>query len=262
MKDIANAKRLVFKIGSSTLTYDNGKLNIGRIDLIARTLADLKNSGREIVIVSSGAVSAGMGRLDLEERPSSTTAKQALSAVGQSELMGIWSRIFSTYGHTVAQILITKDEIKNPKVYENARNTFNTLIGMKCIPIVNENDSMSYEEIEFGDNDTLSAHVSLICSADALVILSDIDGLFSDDPHKNPDAKLIPLVDEITEDIVSAAKGAGSKHGTGGLVTKIHAAEIVMPAGIPMYIINGSDHHNISRLAHGENIGTAFIPKQ
>jgi len=258
MKSVKNAKRVVFKVGTSTLTHDSGKLNFRRIEKLSRTLADLANSGLEVVLVSSAAISAGCAKLGITERPHSTAEKQAIAAVGQSELMKVYEHYFSDFGHPVGQILITKDELDREKVFENARSTFNTLIRMGCIPIVNENDSVSYDEIEFGDNDTLSAYVSVVCGADALVILSDIDGLYDSDPHANPDAKLIPRVDELTDEIRACAGGAGTKRGTGGLITKIHAAEIVCPKGIPMYIINGADPDLLYDLRDGKEVGTLF----
>ncbi len=258
MKSVKNAKRVVFKVGTSTLTHDNGKLNFRRIEKLARTLADLANSGLEVVLVSSAAISAGCAKLGITERPHSTAEKQAIAAVGQSELMKVYEHYFSDFGHPVGQILVTKDELDREKVFENAKSTFNTLIKMNCIPIVNENDSVSYDEIEFGDNDTLSAYVAVVCEADALVILSDIDGLYDSDPHTNPDAKLIPRVDTVTDEIRACAGGAGTKRGTGGLITKIHAAEIVCPKGIPMYIVNGADPEVLYDLRDGKEIGTLF----
>ena len=258
MKSVKNAKRVVFKVGTSTLTHESGKLNFRRIERLARTLSDLANSGLEVVLVSSAAISAGCAKLGITERPHSTAEKQAIAAVGQSELMKVYEHYFSDFGHPVGQILITKDELDREKVFENARSTFNTLIKMGCIPIVNENDSVSYDEIEFGDNDTLSAYVSVVCGADALVILSDIDGLYDSDPHANPDAKLIPRVDKLTDEIRACAGGAGTKRGTGGLITKLHAAEIVCPKGIPMYIINGADPDLLYDLRDGKQIGTLF----
>lgn len=262
MKQIKNAKRIVFKVGTSTLTHENGKLNLRRIERLVTTLSDLKNMGKEVVLVSSGAISAGCGRMGVEKRPDTTPGKQAMAAIGQSELMRVYEHFFSMYGHAVGQILLTKDETDNPKIWDNAKNTFNTLLGMDCIPIVNENDSMSYEEIEFGDNDTLSAVVAKICEADFLVILSDINGLYDSDPHKNPNARLISRVDEITDEIMSFAGGAGSARGTGGLITKLHAAKIATEAGISMFIVNGNDPQILYPLCEGEKIGTFFSAKQ
>ncbi len=260
MKTINDAKRIVFKVGSSTLTHENGKLNLRRIEKLATVLSDLKNMGKEVVLVSSGAISAGCGRIGLDKRPDDTPGKQAMAAIGQSELMRVYEHYFSMFGQVIGQILITKEEIDNPKVKQNAHNTFDRLLSMGCIPIVNENDSMSFEEIEFGDNDTLSAVVATICSADSLVILSDIDGLYDADPRKDPDAMLIPVVTELTDEIVACAGGAGSDRGTGGLITKLHAAEITMEAGIPMYIVNGNDPAILYDLCEGKKRGTFFAP--
>ena len=260
MKTITDAKRIVFKVGSSTLTHENGKLNLRRIEKLATVLSDLKNMGKEVVLVSSGAISAGCGRVGLEKRPDDTPGKQAMAAIGQSELMRVYEHYFSMFGQVIGQILITKEEIDNPKVKQNAHNTFDRLLSMGCIPIVNENDSMSFEEIEFGDNDTLSAVVATICSADSLIILSDIDGLYDADPRSNPDAMLIPTVTELTDEIIACAGGAGSNRGTGGLVTKLHAAEITMGAGIPMYIVNGNDPAILYDLCEGKKRGTYFAP--
>lgn len=260
MSTFSQYKRIVIKVGSSTLTHENSRLNLRRLEALTRTLSELKNAGMEIVLVSSAAISAGVAKLGLEKRPSTTVEKQAVAAVGQSELMKVYEHFFGMFGHTVGQILITKDELDNPTVYANAENTFNTLLRMSCIPVVNENDSMSCAEIEFGDNDTLSAYVALICKADALVILSDIDGLYDSDPRTNPGAKLIRRVGEITDEIRACAGGAGSSRGTGGLITKLNAAEIVTKAGIPMYIVNGADPTILYRMHDGSDEGTYFVP--
>ncbi len=259
MNIIKDAKRIVIKIGSSTLTHDNFKMNFRRIEAIARVLADFRNAGKEIVLVSSGAVSAGISKMGLDHRPKEIEKKQALAAVGQSELMSIYGHFFSMFGQTVAQILVTRDVMENPTAHKNAENTFATLLGMGCIPIVNENDTVAIEEFEFGDNDTLSACVALLCHADALIILSDIDGLYDSDPHKNPNARLIPEVHEINDEILGYAGGAGSNRGTGGLITKLHAAEIVMPKGIPMFIVNGENPEILYDLLDGKHIGTYFL---
>lgn len=258
MKTIEKANRIVFKVGTSTLTHENGKLNLRRIEELCAVLSDLKNTGKEVVLVSSGAIAAGVARLGLAKRPSTTPGKQATAAVGQSELMRMYAHYFSMFGHNVGQILLTKDETDKSIVWHNASNTFNTLIEMDCIPIVNENDSLSFAEIEFGDNDTLSAVVAKICSADALVILSDIDGLYDSDPRKNKNAKLISKVCEINDEIMSFAGGAGTERGTGGLVTKLYAARITREAGIPMYLINGENPKLIYDLIEKGNIGTFF----
>jgi len=257
---IRNARRIVIKIGSSSLTHSTGRLNLHRIETLARVLSDFKNAGKSIVLVTSGAISAGKARLGLDHRPSTTEEKQAMAAVGQCELMSIYERFFRMYGHTVGQILITRDTVDNPVSRKNAENTFNTLLAMGCVPIVNENDTISFEEIEFGDNDTLSAYVALLCRADVLVNLSDIDGLYDSDPHKNPEAKLIPSVVRIDDAIRAAAGGAGSAAGTGGVITKLHAAEIACSNGIPMFIINGENPEIMYDLFQGRHVGTYFMP--
>ena len=262
MKTIENARRIVFKVGTSTLTHETGKLNLRRIEDLARTLADLANSGAEVVLVSSAAISAGCARLGIEERPESTVGRQAVAAVGQSELMRVYEHFFSDFGHTVAQILVTRDELENETVRRNARATVDALLSMGCIPIVNENDTIAFDEIEFGDNDTLSAHVALLCDADALVILSDIDGFYDADPHTDPDARLIERVDKIDDRVRACAGGAGTRRGTGGLVTKVHAAEIACGAGIPMYLVNGADPSVIYDLRDGKKAGTLFAARE
>ncbi len=259
MNIVRDAKRIVVKIGSSTLTHENFRMNLRRIEALTRTLSEFKNSGKEIVLVSSGAISAGVAKMGLDKKPARTEEKQALAAIGQSELMRIYEHFFSMFGHTVGQILLTKDIMDNEKSRRNAENTFRTLLKMGCIPIVNENDTVSFDEIEFGDNDTLSAYISVICSADCLIILSDIDGLYDADPHKNKDAHLIHTVAKIDEKILSFAGGAGSNRGTGGLITKLHAAEIVTGHGIPMFIINGENPEVLYDLFEGRHIGTYFM---
>ncbi len=259
MNIIKDAKRIVVKIGSSTLTYDNFRMNLRRIEAIARVLSDFRNSGKEVVLVSSGAVSAGVAKMGLDHRPKEIEKKQAFAAVGQSELMSIYSHFFAMFSQTVAQILVTRDVMENPIARKNAENTFSTLLDMGCIPIVNENDTVAIEEFDFGDNDSLSAYVAVLCHADALIILSDIDGLYDSDPHKNPDAKLIPEVHEINDEILGYAGGAGSNRGTGGLITKLHAAQIVMPKGIPMFIVNGDDPEILYQLLDGKHVGTYFF---
>jgi len=258
MNIIKNAHRIAFKIGTSSLTHDTGKLNLRKMETLVRILSDFKNSGKEIVLVSSGAVSAGVGRLNLDYHPKTVAQKQAVAAVGQTELMRVYEQFFAVYGHNVSQILLTKDVVDNPSLRENAENTFSTLFELGCIPIVNENDSISYEEIQFGGNDTLSAYVSLICKADVLINLSDIDGLFDSDPRKNPNAKLISTVSNI-DDVIQYAGGAGSERGTGGMITKLKAAKIVCDAGIPMFIVNGKDPEILYDLFEGKFVGTYFM---
>ncbi len=262
MKTVQNAKRIVFKVGTSTLTYAGGGINIRRVEEFVKVLSDLKNQGKEIILVTSGAVSIGMGKLGIKVRPSSTREKQALAAIGQCELMDFYSQLFSRYNHSVAQLLLTKDVVDNDVLKTNAVNTFETLLGFGVIPIVNENDSISAEQIEFGDNDTLSALVAKLTDADILVLLSDIDGLYDDNPNTNPDAKLIDLVEEINDDIKSLAGDAGTARGTGGMVTKITAATIATESGIDMYIMNGSDPDIIYDFIEGKKVGTRFKAKK
>ncbi|MBQ8356306.1 MAG: glutamate 5-kinase [Clostridia bacterium] len=257
MSEIANCRRIVVKIGTSTLTHEDGHLNLRRIETLAKVLSDFKNAGRQVILVSSGAVSAGVAKMSTR-RPINTAEKQAMAAVGQSELMKLYSRFFSDYGHTVAQILLTKDVIDNPARRAAAEDTFSTLLGMGCIPIVNENDSVSTEGLNFGGNDTLAAYVALICHADLLINLSDIDGLYDKDPRRFPDAKLIPRVNGVDERILAMAGGAGTERGTGGMATKLLAARIVLEADIPMFILNGKDPAILYELLDGRHVGTYF----
>ena len=260
MSLLQGSKRIVVKIGSSTLTHDEGCLNLRRIETLVKTLSDLKNKGHQVVLVSSGAVSAGVARMGTH-RPTCTAEKQAMAAVGQSELMKIYSRFFSDYGHTVAQILMTKDVVDNPARRAAAEDTFRTLLEMGCIPIVNENDSVSTQELNFGGNDTLSAYVALVCHADLLINLSDVDGLYDKDPRKHADAKLIECVHGIDEAVLAMAGGAGTERGTGGMATKLQAARIVLEQGIPMYILNGEDPTVLYELLDGRQVGTYFAAK-
>ena len=249
-------------MGSSTLTHASGSLNLRRIERLAKTLSDLKNAGIEVVLVSSGAVSAGIAKAGLGHRPTSLEEKQAMASIGQSELMKIYDRFFSDYGHKVGQILMTRDVVDNPIRRTAAENTFNTLLCMGCIPIVNENDAVSTDElVKFGGNDILSAHVANLCRADLLINLSDVDGLFDSDPRKNPDAKLVDRVDNI-DAILDFAGGAGTDRGTGGMEAKLTAAKMVTSNGIPMFIMNGSDPEILYRLLDGEHVGTYFAAKK
>lgn len=259
---ITGCKRIVIKVGTSTLTYPNGSLNLRRISDLVRTLSDFKNAGHEIVVVSSGAVGAGFARLGLTEYPDTLAKKQACAAVGQSQLMKIYESFFGNYGHTVAQILMTKDVIDDPHRLELVKNTFSTLISMKCVPIVNENDSVSSQELQFGGNDTLSAYVGIACDADLIINLSDIDGLYSKDPRKHSDAVLIDRVEVIDDEIRSCAGGAGTNRGTGGMITKILAAQIASENGIPMIIINGSNPFKLYEILDGKHIGTYFAARK
>lgn len=259
---IKKANRIVIKVGTSSLTHETGKMNLLRIERMARVLCDLRNRGKDVVLVSSGAVAAGMGKLGLSERPRAIPHRQAMAAVGQSELMSLYSRMFSEYGSNVAQILLTRDVIEMPLRRQNAQNTFETLLELGTIPIVNENDTVSTEELEvlgFGDNDSLSAMVAELLHADLLIIMSDIDGLYSSDPHENPQAELVSVVERIDEDVKALAGGAGSNRGTGGMITKLAAGEIATEAGIDMVIMNGDDPYKIFDLLDGAPVGTLFL---
>lgn len=260
MLNISEKKRIVVKLGTSTLTHKTGRLNIRRMESLVKVLADLQNSGKEIVIVSSGAVGLGVGKLGLREKPTDTPTKQACAAVGQCELMHLYDDQFDKYGIPVAQILLTKTIIENERL-KNVENTFEKLISMGVVPVVNENDTVAIDELELeiGENDSLSAIVAKIAKADLLVILSDIDGLYDSDPHKNPEAHLIPVVTEIDEHIEDVAGGAGSALGTGGMRTKINAAKIANEAGIDMIIMNGDSPDKLYELFENNQTGTIFI---
>ncbi|MDR2616163.1 MAG: glutamate 5-kinase [Oscillospiraceae bacterium] len=257
-------KRIVFKVGTSTLCHGGKGLNFRNIENLSRALADVKNAGNDVVLVSSGAIGAGVGRLNLPERPTELRMKQAVASVGQCELIHIYDKFFGEYGASVGQILLTKDDVESPKARQNLLATFEALISLGVIPVVNENDAVAFEEIEtghqhvLGDNDTLSAIVASLLAADMLVILSDIDGLFDGDPRREPGARLIPEVTEIDARIEALAGGVGSKFGTGGMVTKILAARIATEAGVDTIITNGADARNIYSAAAGESVGTLF----
>lgn len=262
MEEQRNLHRVVVKIGTSTLTYATGKLNLRRIETLVRVLSDLRNTGMEVVLVSSGAVAAGTSRLGMEISDRTTEEKQALAAVGQCELMRLYERLFGAYGHTVGQILVTKDVVDDEKRFALAKSTFATLLKFGCVPIVNENDSVSCEGIKFGGNDTLSAYVAMICEADLLINLSDIDGLYDSDPRKNKNARLIERVDELNDTIFAMAGGTGTSRGTGGMATKLKAAQIATEAGIPMRILNGRDPRILYTIVDGQPGGTYFAAKK
>ncbi len=245
-------KRIVIKIGSSTLTYENGKPNLKRMEHIARVVSELKNSGNEVVLVSSGAIAVGVNRLGLKKRPSDTKRKQAAAAVGQCDLMSIYDRFFSEYGYVAAQILLNRDVVDHKERKKNVSNTFNTLLKMGAVPIVNENDSVAIEEILFGDNDNLSAIVASLCKADTLIILTDIDGLYDADPRSNPNAKKLDIVKEITDEMLSAAGGTGSNRGTGGMHTKLEAAQYATAKGIDVIITSGEEPEIIYDILDGD----------
>ncbi len=257
---IKKAKRIVVKIGTSTLTYETGKANIRKFDQIARVISDINNSGREVVLVSSGAGGVAMGKLGYAEKPKDIKFKQAFAAVGQCELMYMYDKMFSDYNCTVAQLLLTREDIDNPKRHTNTQNTFQALLEMDIIPIVNENDTVSTEEIEFGDNDILSAYVAKLVDADLLVLFSDIDGLYDKDPHKYSDARLIPLIKD-SENVDCDIGGAGSNRGTGGMKSKIRAASEANAAGIDMIITNGNDITKLYDIVDGKEVGTLFLKK-
>lgn len=254
--------KIVIKIGTSTLTHASGCVNIRRIEEFCKIISDIKNSGHEIILVSSGAIGMGVGKLHLSERPRDLAGKQAAAAVGQCELMYIYDRLFSSYNHTVAQILLTAPDLKNPDRHEKFENTMCRLLDMKVLPIINENDTVSTEEIEFGDNDTLAAFVSESVRADLLILMSDIDGLYSADPHKHSDATLISEVREITDAIMALGEGAGSSLGTGGMRTKLNAARIATEAGCDMVITNGAYPDRLYSIIEGSPIGTRFYARK
>ncbi|MGI5825057.1 MAG: glutamate 5-kinase [Bacillota bacterium] len=260
-KKFAAAKRVVVKVGTSSLVYANGKLNFRAFDLLARQLADLKNSGRQVVLVSSGAVAAGMGKLALAEKPSEISKKQALAAIGQGFLMQVYEKFFGEYGINVAQVLLTKEDISHRDRYLNAGNTFNALFDYDILPIVNENDTTSLNELKVGDNDTLAALTSCLVEADLLILLSDIDGLYTANPRHDKNAERIDVVEEITAEIEAMAGSAGSCLGTGGMMTKIHAAKIANSCGIPMVLADGSFPEIVFKVMKGEDCGTVFMPK-
>lgn len=255
---LEDVKRIVVKVGTSTLIHKNGKANLRSMSGLVSVLSGILNSGVEVVLVTSGAIGAGSGKLGLKERPRDTPGKQAAAAVGQCELMFLYDKLFSEYGHTVGQLLITKSDVENDERRENLINTFKRLFDFGVMPIVNENDSVAVEEIVYGDNDNLSAIVACLIEADLLILLSDIDGLYDANPAVCEDAKLIPIVEEIDDSIIKIAGGAGSDFGTGGMATKINAAKIAGAAGIDTIIINGSNPQELYRVLEGEATGTIF----
>ena len=261
--------RVVVKVGSSSLTYDNGKLNLKLLDRLCRVIADLRNRGVEVVLVSSGAISVGVSKMGLPKRPSSTSLRQAAAAVGQVELMFIYDKFFSEYGQNIAQVLLTGDVMMDPVWHRNVVNTFNTLFDHGCLPIVNENDTVSTAELDlrssdendFSDNDALSAIVADITRADLLVIMSDIEGLYDSDPHKNPEAKLISRVEELSDEVMRLGGGAGSVHGTGGMKSKLLAARRATEAGAATLIVGSSRPENLYDIFEGKKVGTLFCAR-
>ena len=256
------SRRIVVKVGTSTLTYENGQVNLRRLEMLCKVLSDLHNSGKQIILVSSGAIGVGVGKLKMSKRPTETRFKQALAAVGQCELMFLYDKFFGEYNNYVAQLLLTKDVVVNDHSRQNVMNTFETLLEMGIIPIVNENDTVAIDELvgqNFGDNDNLSAIVADLVGADLLVILTDIDGLYDSDPSKNPDAKKIDVVEHIDDHIREIAGGSGSNRGTGGMATKITAAAAATSAGIHCCVMSGANPEDIYKLIEGERIGTLFL---
>ncbi len=254
--------RIVVKVGTSTLTHASGRLNIRHIEELVKVLSDLKNAGHEIILVSSGAIAMGLGKLALPARPIDMASKQACAAVGQCELMYTYDKLFNEYNHTVAQILLTGVDVEHTERRKNFENTLYRLLELGALPIINENDSISTTEIaSIGDNDTLAAIVCCCARADLLVLLSDIDGLYTANPHTNKNAMLIPLVTDITQDILELADGAGSALGTGGMETKLRAAQMVTTDGADMVIANGAKPALLYQIAAGEPVGTRFVGK-
>ena len=254
--------RIVVKVGTSTLAHAGGRLNIRRVELLCKVLSDLKNAGHEILLVSSGAIGMGVGKLGLRERPVDVPGKQAAAAVGQCELMYVYDKLFSEYHHTVAQILLTGSDVSDPKRRENFHNTLFRLLEWGALPILNENDTVATEEIVIGDNDTLSAIVAVNAGADLLILLSDIDGLYTADPHSEASARLISNVEELTPEILALAGGSGSALGTGGMATKLRAAGTAMEAGIDMVIANGADPELLYDIVAGKAVGTRFAGRK
>ena len=256
------AKRIVVKVGTSTITYENGKMNHGNIDRLCRGIADIWNSGREIILVTSGAIGVGIGSLNLPEKPTDIPEKQAIAAVGQCELMNAYTRSFAEYSYVCGQILLTKDGIADKLQRHNITNTIEAMLARHLIPVINENDTVSTNEIwhngTFGDNDTLSADVARLMNADLLIILSDIDGLYTGNPKEDPDAKRISYVEKITDEMLGFSKGAGSKLGTGGMATKITAMKMVTENGINGVIAEGSCPQVIEQILDQDDVGTFF----
>ena len=253
--------RIVVKIGTSTLAHPTGHLNIRRVEQLCKTMSDIKNAGHEVILVSSGAIGMGVGKLGLRERPKDIPTKQAAAAVGQCELMYTYDKLFSEYHHTVAQLLITGDDTKNAKRHQNFTNTLNRLLQLGALPIINENDTVATDEIVIGDNDTLAAIVAQSIHADLLILLSDIDGLYTADPHKDPNAVLLHKVTKIDDTILNLAGVSSTTQGTGGMVTKLHAAQICLSCGCDMVIANGRTTTNLYDILDGKDVGTRFTEK-
>ncbi|MDD4722139.1 MAG: glutamate 5-kinase [Acidaminococcaceae bacterium] len=259
---LVRAKRIVVKVGTSTITYPNGKTNFSQIDRLARELSDLSNQGKEIILVTSGAIAVGVNRLGLSEKPKTIPGKQAAAAVGQGILMHVYEKLFAEYGQIVAQVLLTKIDAVDRHRYTNSRNTFQALLEQKVIPIVNENDVVALDELKIGDNDNMSALVAGIVDADVDIILSDVAGLYTANPQSNPDAKLLSEVTDITPEIEASAGGVGTKNAVGGMFTKLQAAKTAVSSGINLVIASGQEKNVITRILNGENVGTLFVSKE
>lgn len=259
---LRDVKRIVVKVGTSTITYPNRKINFTRIDKLARELSELQNQGKEVILVSSGAVAVGVGRLGLAEKPKTIPGKQAMAAIGQGILMHAYEKVFAEYGQVVAQVLITKEDTIDRHRYTNSRNTFQALLEQKVIPIVNENDVVALDELKIGDNDNMSALVAGVADADLDIILSDVAGLYTANPQTDKNAKLVPLVTEITPEIEASASGAGSVNAVGGMFTKLEAAKAAISSGIHLIIASGDEPQVITRLVDGEELGTLFVSKE
>lgn len=253
--------RIVIKIGTSTLAHSSGHLNIRRVEHLCKVISDIKNAGHQVIVVSSGAIGMGTGKLGLRERPKDIPTKQAAAAVGQCELMYIYDKLFSEYNHIVAQLLITGEDVENDTRHTNFSNTLARLMELDAIPIINENDTVATKEIVIGDNDTLAAIVAQSVKADKLVLLSDIDGLYTADPHLDPNAKLIPVINQIDDKVLALAGVSNSNLGTGGMVTKLEAAKICLSSGCDMIITNGNDPENLYAIMDGKSVGTTFTEK-
>ena len=254
--------RITIKVGTSTLTHPSGRLNIRLVEKLCKVLSDIKNAGHEIILVSSGAIGMGVGKLNLPSRPSDMPTKQAAAAIGQCELMYTYDKLFQEYSHTVAQILLTGEDLSDETRHQNFANTLQRLLELNALPVINENDTISTAEIAVGDNDTLSALVAVSVRSDLLIILTDIDGLYTADPRKDAAARLIPEVREITADMLSAAGGGGTALSTGGMATKLSAAKLCMEAHTDMVIVNGADPDILYSVLENEPVGTRFIGRR
>ena len=251
--------RIVVKVGTSTLAHATGRLNIRHVEELVKVLSDLKNAGHQVILVSSGAIGMGVGKLNLPGKPSDMPTKQAAAAVGQCELMYTYDKLVLQYNHTVAQVLLTGEDVDHPERRENFENTMERLLELGALPVINENDTIATAEIKVGDNDTLGAIVACCTKADLLVLLSDIEGLYTADPRKDPNAKLIPTVEEVTPEIEALAGGVGSSLGTGGMATKLRAAKMVTAQGCDMVITNGEHPERLYDIAEGKDVGTRFV---